>query len=354
MILLSLLLFYLPPVLSVFSRNTEPTSWIMLNVIMATFYSAVFCLNYFLIVPRTMIHADRKAIFFLVNLVMIMVICSFAPLWFESRGGIPGPPHLRREPSTWMHHFLGYFRFVIRDAIMMVLAAGLAYALRLSSEREKMRRRELELNAERRQLELRSLKAQLNPHFLFNSLNNIYALIAISPERAQNALHDLSGMLRFMIHDAASSLVPLRKELNFISDYVRLMRLRLGASVSLDSEIDGSGGENLSIAPLLFLTVVENAFKHERHDDGKGFIRIVISAAGDEVTCTVRNSCSGQSAASPERSTPESGVGLKNVERQLKLLYPGAHSFSTGCEEGVFTARISVMKSAMHHSDKPL
>lgn len=144
---------------------------------------------------------------------------------------------------------MGYLRFVVRDGIMMVLSIALAYALRLAQDRENMRRKRLELEAEQRRIELKSLKAQLNPHFLFNSLNNIYALIAISPERAQKALHDLSGMLRFMIYDAANSFVPLQKEMQFISDYVELMKLRLSSGIRLDCAITTSGSEGLTIAP---------------------------------------------------------------------------------------------------------
>lgn len=222
---------------------------------------------------------------------------------------------------------------------MMILSVSFAYALKLSQWQEHVRRKELELNAERKQIELKSLKAQLNPHFLFNSLNNIYALIAISPDRAQKALHDLSGMLRYMIYDAASAFVPLEKEMDFIADYVELMKLRLGSNVNLSCNIDKTVNGNLQIAPLLFLTIVENAFKHSGANSNGWYISIDIRVEDKNVICKVTNSIRGDEA---DDSLTETGVGLANVERQLRLLYPGAFTFRVSKTDGCFTSMIAI------------
>lgn len=350
-VLLSFLLFYFPSVLAIFSREGEPMEWTLLNVGMATVYTVVFCINYFWIVPSTVFRNDRKILFFVLNFFLIILACSFIPLWFETHGGLPQPGHRKLVPVTPMEYLMGYFRFVIRDGITMVLAAALAYALRLSQEREGMRRRELELNAERKQIELKSLKAQLNPHFLFNSLNNIYALIAISPDRAQKALHDLSGMLRFMIYDTALSSVPLDKEIKFIEDYVELMKLRLGSSIKLNFTVERDNVEAIAIAPLIFLTIVENAFKHVSGNDKEKYIDISISVDKDNVVCKVLNSYDEDNSGI-SMSASESGVGLVNVERQLGLLYPGAFEMRNECVDGEYRAliRISVSALRMQHS----
>lgn len=337
-ILSAFLLFYLPSMLAIFSHGDEPWEWTVLSIIMATLYTAIFCINYFWIVPDTLVKKDRKSLFFLYNIVLILLACAIVPIWFEALGGPPGPRH-HAKPLSVGGYLLGYVRFMLRDCIMMVLAAALAYALRLSREQEKMRRRELELDAETRRIELKSLKAQLNPHFLFNSLNNIYALIAISPERAQTALHDLSGMLRYMIYDAASSYVPLEKELLFIQDYVRLMKLRLSSSVEISCHADIPNAAKLRIVPLLFLTIVENAFKHLSPAAAGRFIAIDITSEGPWVECRVRNSCSNSESSEPVAA---SGVGLDNVKRQLNLLYPDAHSFSASETDNIFTAIIKI------------
>lgn len=345
-ILLSFLLFYLPSVLVIFGRGHEPASFMIINVAMATLYTAVFCLNYFWLVPEMLIRNDRKPLYFIINILIIISLCSIVPALMDAIGWVPGRRHRPHysEPGI-IDILMGYLRFIIRDGVMMVLSAGLAYALRLSKERESVRRRELELNAERRQIELMSLKAQLNPHFLFNSLNNIYALIGFAPDKARRALHDLSSMLRFMIYDSTSPTVPLSKELQFIREYVELMKLRLNSSVCLECDICNPSDGNLRIAPLLFLTLIENAFKHSGPNGKENFISIRITTQDDDIRASISNSCQqDEKRLDPEK---DSGVGLDNIKRQLGLIYPGVHSLSITNADGVFTANLAISLKAL-------
>lgn len=371
-VLMALTLFYLPSVLTIFSQISQPHELIAMGVIMATAYTAVFCLNYFWLVPRLLFRDERKAMYFIINTAIILLICLSVPAWFETHGGIPCPPRHVHHIESPGQYLMGYLRFLLRDSIMMILSAALAYAMRFTRERDLIRRRQLELDAERRRLELRSLRAQLNPHFLFNSLNNIYALIAISPDNAQAALHDLSGMLRFMIYDASAPSVPLEKELRFISDYVALMRLRLRSSMTLTYKTDIHCTCNPVIAPMLLLTLVENAFKHSAPDGPKGFINITVTADDTWLTCTLANTCTPASSLSSDNLQPpvynsrlshdstrlsynsdnshtnlSLGIGLANIRRQLNLLYPGAFSLETGCEGSVYRAGLRIATSAL-------
>ncbi|MDE6755016.1 MAG: histidine kinase [Muribaculaceae bacterium] len=236
----------------------EPHDMTVLSIIMSTTYTGLFCLNYFLFVPHILFSKDNKLLFFTINLLLVVFLCSLLPLWLETHGGLPRPRHLACSPLSASQWIMSYLRFIIRDVVMMILSIALAYAMCLSKNREAMTRRVLELEAERHNTELRRLKAQLNPHFLFNSLNNIYALIAINPEKAQKSLHDLSNMLRFMIYDSENASVPLRKELMFIEEYVNLMRLRINPSVRLDCHLPENPDETLTVAPLIFLTLFSN------------------------------------------------------------------------------------------------
>ncbi|MBD5225901.1 MAG: histidine kinase [Bacteroidales bacterium] len=349
-VLLACMLFYLPSALAIVTHDGEPMVWAVFNVAMATCYTVVFCVNYFMLVPATLRRPGAPSFYAYLglNLCMIIAICSLIPVWFELHGGLPHPRHSAGDVSTFGTLVIAYLRFLIRDGVMMVLAAALAYAMRLSRDHEQMRRRELELNAERRKIELRSLKAQLNPHFLFNSLNNIYALIGMAPERAQQALHDLSSMLRFMIYDAGEAVVPLEKELKFITDYVEMMRLRLSSSVRLTFNVGDIAGGNLYIAPLLFLTLVENAFKHSGSNGNDHFIFIDIHERDLQLVCRVENSY----AEDREHMHPtkaESGIGLENVTRQLGLLYPGEYTYSSDRENGIYRCVITISLNALHH-----
>ncbi|MDE5796816.1 MAG: histidine kinase, partial [Muribaculaceae bacterium] len=197
------------------------------------------------------------------------------------------------------------------------------------------------------------------------------ALIAISPDNAQSALHDLSGMLRFMIYDASAPSVPLEKELRFISDYVALMRLRLRSSMTLKCDINIHCTGNPVIAPMLLLTLVENAFKHSAPDGPKGFIDITVTADDTWLSCNLSNTCAPISSPTPTSSPTEynsrlshdsnnlsdishnshttisPGIGLTNIRRQLNLLYPGSFNLATEREGSVYRARLRIATSAL-------
>ncbi len=351
--LLAFLLFYLPSVLTLLAHNGEPRWWTITGVVMATFYTVIFCVNYFWLVPWLLEHPEKRSLYFLVNVVLIIAVCCLIPLWFEASGGLPLPKSQKRETLTTTQYLIGYFRFIIRDGIMMILAATLAYALRLSEARDRLRNRDLELSAEKRQIELKSLKAQLNPHFLFNSLNNIYALIGFAPERAQTALHDLSSMLRFMIYESGSTAVALSKEMQFISDYAALMKLRLNSNIQVECDVMEFPPSDIQVTPLLFLTLVENAFKHVAPlPDGKGFIRIKINIENSQLVGTVSNSFN-ESKQQQASDSSESGVGLENVRKQLRLLYPDAHAFIIDKSSNIFTATISILLTSLRHPSSP-
>lgn len=347
-ILLAFLLFYFPSMLTIFSQDGEPKDMTKLNILMATCYTGIFCANYFLIVPKIFFEKDNKFLFFIINLILVVGLCSLLPIWFESHGGLPRPKHLHSVPLTVGQHLFGYIRFILRDGVMMILSIAFAYALRLSKAREEMRSRVLELEAERRNTELMSLKAQLNPHFLFNSLNNIYALIAIDSEKAQQSLHELSSMLRFMIYDSEAKTVALSKEIQFISDFTRLMSLRLNPSVKLTCELPHIKDNSLRIAPLLLLTLIENAFKHVAIINNNGFIDISISIEEDYLRCKVHNSSLQEKPQSLEKGA--SGVGLKNIEKQLNLLYPNNYHLSICNKSESFISELLIKTTALRDS----
>ncbi|MDE6028618.1 MAG: histidine kinase [Muribaculaceae bacterium] len=348
-IILSIVVFYLPSILFQMEKGDGIWEWDFIGMVMATFYTMAFCLNYFLLVPRLLLRSSRLPLFFIINFCIVLATMIFIPLWMEFHGGLPSPPGKGREDVSLWRYIAGYAGFSIRDGIMMILAMALAYAIRFGKEKEYIHTRELELNAERRQIELQSLKAQLNPHFLFNSLNNIYALIGFAPDRAQESLHALSSMLRFMIYDSSES-VTVEKEAQFIGEYVELMRLRMGDSCHLEYALSESLPSDARIAPLLYVTLVENAFKHSVANEHGYFIRISLyTSVGvnknhrsvETLVFKVENTYS----ESEEEDVIENnhlGVGITNVRKQLNLLYPGCNSFEIDSGGGIYTATITI------------
>ena len=195
-----------------------------------------------------------------------------------------------------------------------------------------------ELEKERAEAELQNLKSQLNPHFLFNTLNNIYSLIAFSPEKAQEAVHDLSRLLRYVLYESSQPFVPLEKDFDFLRNYVELMRIRLPKHVELKTNIVASSPGTL-IAPLLFISLVENAFKHGVSNNKPSFIHLDIHQEGAEVVCTIVNSYFPKS---PDQDKSGSGIGLVNLEKRLGLLYPGHFSFQCGREGDNYSSYLSI------------
>jgi LytS/YehU family sensor histidine kinase len=190
-----------------------------------------------------------------------------------------------------------------------------------------------------RELEIKSLKTQLNPHFLFNTLNNIYALISFDGEKAQKAIHDLSAMLRFSIYEGDTPTVPLSKELSFLKSYIELMKLRISADYNLQVEISDNIDDSLPIPPMLLLTLVENAFKHGNIGEKESFIKIEIRMDENrELVCYVANSYNVAAA----HAGGEGGVGLANVRKQLQLLYPDKSSLNTHEEDGVYAVTLRI------------
>lgn len=194
-----------------------------------------------------------------------------------------------------------------------------------------------ELEHSRTQAELQNLKSQLNPHFLFNTLNNIYSLIQIDADRAQQAVHDLSRMLRYVLYESSCPTVPLAAEVEFLRDYIELMRIRLPRHVEVGVSLPEEPSPT-PVAPLLFISLIENAFKHGTSNDGPSFIRIDIHERDGELVCRIRNSCFPKTAS--DRSG--SGIGLKNLSKRLEMIYPQRHTFEYGERGGTYTASLRI------------
>ncbi|MDE7442330.1 MAG: histidine kinase [Muribaculaceae bacterium] len=354
---LSLILFYLPTIIFQVETSGEMWEWDFLGIIMATFYSTSFLLNYFWLVPQLLQGRKRRvSLFILVNLAMVLITMLVIPLWIESHHCPLHSPGRTTPDMTLGQMLMHYAGFSLRDGIMVVLAAALGYAIRIGREKESIITREFELEAEERKIELQNLKAQLNPHFLFNSLNNIYALIGFAPERAQEALHTLSKMLRFMIYDASES-VPLKKEAEFIGEFVELMRLRKGEPCRMRYHFSESLPGSARISPLLYVTLAENAFKHSASNGRDYYIDITFSTKSGKnsdrewVVFKVENTYSEKEKEDIDGKRA-GGVGIANVRRQLGLLYPGQYIFEITASPGVYTALLAIETSALQKKNE--
>ena len=204
----------------------------------------------------------------------------------------------------------------------------------------KLYKRAEELEEKTAQARYMALQNQLNPHFLLNTLNNIYALIAFDTDKAQQAVQELSKLLRYVLYDNQQTYVPLGKETDFIRNYIELMRIRLSANVQMTTQIDIQPDSQTLIAPLIFISLIENAFKHGISPTERSFIHIHLAENDTEVICEISNS------NHPKNITDKSGsgIGLEQVSRRLEILYPGQYTWQKGISEDgkEYKSRLSI------------
>ncbi len=320
----SILALCMPLTLSVWSDF----SWIfyLRSFITTLGFLAIFYLNYCLLIDR-FLTTSKLARFFLWNFVsitmVIMVVHSLLhllPLLSDDFAYGQSHPRLRGDG----------IRFFLGKSMIYVLVVGLSVAVKVTVGWYRVLALKRELENSRAEAELQNLKSQLSPHFLFNTLNNVYSLIAISPERAQETVHELSLLLRYVLYDSNLPRVELRSELQFIRNYVELMRIRLPHHVKLDVTIKEENPETM-IAPLIFISPIENAFKHGVSDHDSSFIAIAITQKGNSIECQIRNSYFPKLAGQDKSG---SGIGLVNLRKRLDLLYGTRYELSTAIEEG--------------------
>lgn len=307
---------YLSPLTYLRGTGITPTLYLMYCV-QPTFLMIVFYLNYLYLAPKFFV-AGKHRYDLLINLVLIIVLGFVLHSWMEYTNSmyLPYFPHYSSA--------IDVFAFTLRDsANLAVFAAGataLAVARRWVTADQQLR----ESEAARAQAELQNLRSQINPHFLLNTLNNIYALTAFDTARAQEAIMQLSRLLSHMLYDHQEETVSIRDEIQFLQNYVNLMKIRLADTVDVKFDVSYDSSD-IKIAPLLFISLIENAFKHGVCPTEPSYIHITLSATKDMVVFNIANS--NHPKTSRDRSGH--GIGLQQVQRRLDLAYPDRYKWET-------------------------
>ena len=286
-------------------------------------YLLVFYLNYLWIVPRYMLKKKDWKMFLLINMLVLVAGLLAVDLWhviinnFMPEVTNKGPRRGRLFPRI-PRYFYG--------SLVNVLFIALAVAVRMYQRWQHLEEARKEAEAARTEAELSNLRNQLNPHFLLNTLNNIYALIAFDQDKAQTAVGELSKLLRHVLYENQQDYVPLFKEADFMRNYIELMKIRVTDNVKIEDNINVQPNDSTPVAPLIFISLIENAFKHGISPQGKGDIKINLSQADGNITCDIHNSFY------PKRENDKSGsgIGLEQVSRRLELMYPGRHTWEKG------------------------
>lgn len=293
----------------------------------------VFYLNYLWLTPNCFVKG-RHRYYLLVNVVMVICLgialhywMTFVHSYFE-----PAHAHPHRVPTMLDDLF-----FIVRDIFNLSVAAGVATAIVLAMRWQHSEEERLEAEAARAEAELKNLRSQINPHFLLNTLNNIYALTAFDVPKAQDAIQQLSKLLRHMLYDNQEAEVALKDEVQFLDNYISLMRIRLPQHVDVQFTRDIADPDK-KVAPLILISLVENAFKHGVSPTEHSFIRVGIVQREALLSVKIENS----NHPKTEQDRSGHGIGLQQVQKRLDLSYPGRYSWEKGVSGDTYYSHITI------------
>ncbi|MBQ7421921.1 MAG: histidine kinase [Prevotella sp.] len=305
---------------------------------------ALYLANFYVCVPF-LFYGKRRWLFFAINAVLIAIV-NLNFFFFDPNT----LPTVARA---------SYFAFgatmILLDIFAIALPLGIRHLMRLN-DIEMQLKEEKQRNAE---AELAWLKNQLNPHFLFNTLNNISSLTQIDAEKAQDSIGQLSDLMRYALYETQKEAVPIGKEIEFMRNYISLMSMRCGETTTVSYNFD-VGDEQLQVAPLLFLSPIENAFKHGVSSSKPSFIRISLTdihrlgprptpegaspkaGAAPGYPTFLCFLCENSNHAKAKTDHSGSGIGVENMRRRLELIYPKRYELEQTSDEESYQISITI------------
>jgi LytS/YehU family sensor histidine kinase len=287
-------------------------------------------IHYFFILPDWL--TTKKSAPYLLKLLALLVVVTTLRILLENQVF----PSI--TPDTDYYKTLKVSRVIstVWDTLAFIVFTGM---IRFTVNWFVLENRKKQLENEKLAAELNYLKAQINPHFLFNTLHNLNYLVYSKSENATEVIIKLSNIMRYMIYEANKNEVLLQKEITYMNDYIALESLRLNQSFKLDFNIEGNTQDAL-VAPLVLITFLENAFKHGVSDQEENcWIKANLSVTADQIRFTVNNK---KLDKTPERE--RSGFGLENVTKRLQLIYPERHSIRIDNRANTFHIDLTITR----------
>jgi len=300
------------------------------TAILAIFYYT----NIFFLIPRFLVR-EKIGIYIMYVLLCIILIFFYyqaieqwyetVPRTIEAQMTRPGTSKFRGAKKIYGPIFSAIFIFALSTSI------------HITNKWFKNEKQKKEMENEKLISELSFLKSQVSPHFLFNTLNNIYSLSLSNSEHTSDAIMKLSHLLRYMLYESQDKLVSIKKEVDYLQHYIDLQKIRLTKEVAIVFKTRGNF-ESKMIEPMLLIPFVENAFKHGINYSEKSFVSIYISVDEDKLSLKVENSLFPKNTEKKENS----GIGLSNTKKRLELLYPGRHILAIRQEEKKYTVELTM------------
>lgn len=321
-----IMLFYIPITWNV----VLPSVFWLWQIIILVLLIIIFYSNAKIVVPKTIIK-DNTSPFLLWAFATIFVMQLIAYFYTSET-----------DLHTKVSEVLGFKKFrnpYFDNYVLMLtlLVLGISTSWAMLHYWQKAAQHKQKLEQDKTMAELAMLKAQINPHFFFNSLNSIYSLTYTDIEDSRNALHTLSRMMRYLLYSTEET-TTLLKEAEFMKDFIALMKLRANSKLTITTDIPEKV-HDYPIVPMLLLPLVENAFKHGVHATDKSEIHIKLRQKESTLEFEVENTYFEKSS-----TTDEGGIGLKNTKRRLHLIYPHKHSLIAGiATNGMYNVKLQII-----------
>lgn len=297
------------------------------------FYAITFYVNHLVLIDKYLF-TKRILPFLLFNLFLISVSTFFI---FEIKEFLSMFAPASTKPIPGMHAPPPVTFFIYKDTLSMFIPVIIAIALKAI---ESWNRNEIEKKEKEREslnTELQNLKYQLQPHFFFNSLNTVYALIENSPNLAQETVHKLSKLMRYLLYEAENERVYLKDEIQFLQQYIDLMKLRTSDKTIVKTDFE-SLKMDYKIAPVLFISLIENAFKHGIPAMGGSELSFSLHVINNEIVFSSENSNFPKNVSDKSGS----GIGIINLKKRLNLSYPGKHSLESKIENEIYKTVLKI------------
>ena len=296
--------------------------------------------NLYYLVPK-FLEKNRFAGY--ISLLFITVVCTAGLITtgYYASAYLSGKTMLQLYAKTDFSYF-----FLINCLPSTVASTTLGMSIKMGKNWLQTKRRQQVLEKEKLETELKFLKNQFNPHYLFNTINSIFFLIHKNPDRASASLAKFSELLRYQLYECNDHQISLSKEISYLGNFIELEKLRQNNNMEIAVELSHIHGGDVSIAPFILMTFVENAFKHvSKHTDRANWINIQLGMQGRALSLVVANSASPNE---PTASLPYyGGIGLENVQRRLDLVYPGKYQLAINRSADTFEIRLSLDLSDM-------
>ena len=320
------------PLATLLSTQDLASTATSFRVVWRQFHSPliVYFLNFYLLGP-CFFFRRRFWLFGLCNLVLILGLNHRFYLGWLFMNKMPDMPAM--PTRMWIGMASGLLMSVTLNIVVIAIAVGLRHFWQIRQIKQQLK----EEKAKSTEAELAWLKSQINPHFLFNTLNNISSLTQIDADAAQDAIAQLSDLLRYAIYETNKKTVPISGEVEFMRNYIELMKLRCNEKTTVNSQFSIHNSQ-LEVAPLLFISLIENAFKHGSSSNRPSTIDISLEQQGDRLVFA----CDNTNYPKDDADRSGSGIGLDNTRRRLELLYGGRYEWQQWIADDVYHVKITL------------